>query len=69
MRDRAGRTPATEAADYVLNRLRQRGVLTGTEGPHENVLKLRPPLVISEADADLFLTVLADVLEEDGARP
>jgi 4-aminobutyrate aminotransferase-like enzyme/Ser/Thr protein kinase RdoA (MazF antagonist)/murein DD-endopeptidase MepM/ murein hydrolase activator NlpD len=69
VRDRAARTPATEAAAYTVNRLRERGVLTGTEGPQHNVLKLRPPLVITERDADLFADTLADVLREDGARP
>jgi 4-aminobutyrate aminotransferase-like enzyme len=69
VRDRASLEPATEEADYVVNRLCERGVLTGTDGPHHNVLKIRPPLVFSEADADLFLETLGDVLEEDGARP
>jgi 4-aminobutyrate aminotransferase-like enzyme len=69
VRDRATRQPASEAAAHVANRLRERGVLTGTDGPHGNVLKLRPPLVITERDADLFVSVLADILEEDGARP
>jgi 4-aminobutyrate aminotransferase-like enzyme len=69
VRDRASLEPAAEEADYVVNRLRERGVLTGTDGPHHNVLKIRPPLVCLEEDADLFLETLADVLEEDGARP
>ena len=37
-----------------MNRLRERGVLTGTDGPHHNVLKLRPPLVFSDEDAGLL---------------
>ena len=57
-----------EQAAYVVNRLRERGVLAGTDGPHHNVLKLRPPLVFSEEDADLLLETLDAVLEEDGAR-
>jgi 4-aminobutyrate aminotransferase-like enzyme/Ser/Thr protein kinase RdoA (MazF antagonist) len=69
VRDRVTLEPATEEAAYVVNRLRERGVLTGTDGPHHNVLKLRPPLVFSEDDADLFLETLDAVLEEDGARP
>ncbi len=69
VRDRASLEPATEEADYVANRLRERGVLTGTDGPHHNVLKLRPPLVLSEDDARLLLGTLHEVLEEDGARP
>jgi 4-aminobutyrate aminotransferase-like enzyme/Ser/Thr protein kinase RdoA (MazF antagonist) len=69
VRDRETREPAGDEASYVVNRLRERGILTGTDGPHENVLKLRPPLVISETDVDLFVRTLDDVLGEDPVRP
>jgi 4-aminobutyrate aminotransferase-like enzyme len=69
VRDRVSLEPAVDEADYVVNRLRERSVLTGTDGPHHNVLKIRPPLVFSEVDADLFLETLGEVLEEDGSRP
>jgi 4-aminobutyrate aminotransferase-like enzyme len=68
VRDRESLEPATEEAEYVVNRLRERGVLTGTDGLHHNVLKIRPPLVFSEEDADLFLETLEAVLREDGSR-
>jgi 4-aminobutyrate aminotransferase-like enzyme/Ser/Thr protein kinase RdoA (MazF antagonist) len=68
VRDRATLEPATAQAAYVANRLRERGVLTGTDGPFESVLKLRPPLCFSEDDAALFLAVLDEVLQEDGAK-
>jgi 4-aminobutyrate aminotransferase-like enzyme len=38
-------------------------------GPHDNVLKIRPPLVLAEADADLFVSTLDDILDEDSIRP
>jgi hypothetical protein len=69
VRDRTSLDPAGEEAAYVVNRLRERGVLTGTDGPHHNVLKLRPPLVFTEEDADLLVETLDAVLAEDGARP
>jgi 4-aminobutyrate aminotransferase-like enzyme/Ser/Thr protein kinase RdoA (MazF antagonist) len=69
VRDGATREPATEEADYVVNRLRERGILAGTDGPHHNVIKLRPPLIFSEADADLFAETLDSILEEDAAQP
>ena len=69
VRDRATRAPAPEEANYVVNRLRDCGILTGTDGPHHNVLKLRPPLIFSEADADLFLETLDAILGEDAAQP
>jgi len=67
--DRATRKAATEQASYICNRLRERGILTGTDGPWHNVLKLRPPLIFSDADAELFVTCLEATLEEDCAQP
>jgi 4-aminobutyrate aminotransferase-like enzyme/Ser/Thr protein kinase RdoA (MazF antagonist) len=67
--NRATREPAPLQASYVVNRLREGGILTGTDGPHHNVLKLRPPLIFSQADADLFITALDAVLSEDPAQP
>jgi 4-aminobutyrate aminotransferase-like enzyme len=67
--NRETREPAPRQASYVVNRLRERGILTGTDGPHHNVIKLRPPLIFSEADADLFFTTLDSVLSEDAAQP
>ncbi|HEX4545132.1 MAG TPA: aminotransferase class III-fold pyridoxal phosphate-dependent enzyme, partial [Candidatus Acidoferrum sp.] len=45
--DRETREPAPLEAAYLVNRLRDCGILTGTDGPHHNVIKLRPPLVFS----------------------
>jgi 4-aminobutyrate aminotransferase-like enzyme len=67
--DRETRQAATQQAAYVVNRLRDRGILTGTDGPHHNVIKLRPPLVFSREDADLFVQTLDAVLGEDEAQP
>ena len=63
------REPAPLEAAYVVNRLRECGILTGTDGPHHNVIKLRPPLVFTEKDADLFVGTLGVILEEDAAEP
>jgi 4-aminobutyrate aminotransferase-like enzyme/Ser/Thr protein kinase RdoA (MazF antagonist) len=67
--DRTTREPAPLQASYVVNRLRDCGILTGTDGPHHNVIKLRPPLVFTEADADLFVQTLDAILQEDAAQP
>lgn len=67
--DREARTPAPLQAGYVVNRLRESGILTGTDGPHHNVIKLRPPLIISESDADLLTTALENILAEDSTQP
>jgi 4-aminobutyrate aminotransferase-like enzyme len=67
--DRSTRAPAPNQASYVVNRLRERGILAGTDGPHHNVIKLRPPLIFSQADADLFVSTLDSILAEDPAQP
>jgi 4-aminobutyrate aminotransferase-like enzyme/Ser/Thr protein kinase RdoA (MazF antagonist)/murein DD-endopeptidase MepM/ murein hydrolase activator NlpD len=67
--DRETREPAPLQASYLVNRLRDCGILTGTDGPHHNVIKLRPPLVFSESDADFFARTLDDILGEDAAQP
>ena len=67
--DRESREAAPLQASYVVNRLRDCGILAGTDGPHHNVIKLRPPLVFSEADADLFVKTLDGILQEDPAQP
>jgi len=67
--DRSTREPAPLQASYVVNRLRESGILTGTDGPHHNVIKLRPPLVFTEKDAELFVQTLQAILGEDAAQP
>ena len=51
-----------EQAQAIKERLVARGVLISTDGPNDDVLKIKPPLVISEADCDRFLEALCDVL-------
>ena len=67
--DPVARSAATAQAAYVVNRLRECGILTGTDGPFDNVLKLRPPLIISEREVDIFTEALRTVLAEDSAQP
>ena len=45
-------------------RLRHRGVLIGRDGPDNNVLKIKPPMVISKEDIDYFIRELDYVLQE-----
>jgi 4-aminobutyrate aminotransferase-like enzyme len=61
--------PASLQASYVVNRLRERGILAGTDGPHHNVIKLRPPLIFTQENADLFNETLDGILSEDAALP
>lgn len=68
VRDRETLTPAAREATYIVNRLRDLGILTGIDGPHHNVIKLRGPLVVGDDDVDRALARFDRVLGEDGAR-
>ncbi|CAN7450927.1 aspartate aminotransferase family protein [Rhizobium sp. LjRoot254] len=60
--DRAEKTPAADVATRVINQMRERGVLMGKLGIHQNATKIRPPMPFSKENADFMLSVLDDVL-------
>lgn len=64
VKDRDTLEPAGAEAEFVINRMREEGVLIGTEGPHGNVLKIRPPMPFAAADAETLRRVLDSVLSE-----
>lgn len=66
--DPRARTPWAAGASYLVNRLAERGILTGTDGPDHNVVKLRGPMVVGEADADRLGAVLEEILGETPFR-
>jgi len=51
-----------EDAHRVVNQMRERGILMGTEGPLHNVIKIRPPMPFSEADANRLVSTLDEAL-------
>ena len=65
VRDRETLEPAAAEAAYVVERMRDHGILLSTDGPLHNVLKMKPPLVFSEADADRVVAAYDRVLGED----
>ena len=55
---------ATEICAYVKNRMRDHRILIGSEGPKDNILKIRPPLTIDQQDIGMLITILDKVLAE-----
>jgi 4-aminobutyrate aminotransferase-like enzyme len=66
--DRTTREPAPARAARAKERLRDHRILLSTDGPMDNVLKIKPPLVFTRSDADRLISVLDRVLREDGIR-
>jgi 4-aminobutyrate aminotransferase-like enzyme/Ser/Thr protein kinase RdoA (MazF antagonist) len=64
VRDREKRTPATEETTQLIERVKLDGILLSEEGPHHNVLKIKPPMQFKETDADLLLGAVDRALYE-----
>jgi 4-aminobutyrate aminotransferase-like enzyme/Ser/Thr protein kinase RdoA (MazF antagonist) len=58
------RQPAPWVASYIINRMRDLGVLLSTDGPDHNVLKIKPPMVFNDDDVTVLTDRLAEVLGE-----
>jgi 4-aminobutyrate aminotransferase-like enzyme/Ser/Thr protein kinase RdoA (MazF antagonist) len=62
VKDRNTLAPAVQKASEMVNRLKNRGILLGTDGPFNNIIKIKPPMVITRQDADMFIRVFDDAL-------
>jgi len=60
--DRGTKAPATAETKRLVNRMRERGVLISRIGPHDNILKIRPPMPFSKQHADLLIDTLDGVM-------
>jgi len=62
--EREGMTPDARLAAVVCDRMLDAGVIVQPTGDHKNVLKIKPPMVITTVDADFFVAALDRVLGE-----
>ena len=65
VRDKETLEPATEEANFIVNNMRKKRILLGTDGPHHNVLKIRPPMPFNRKNAESLLSTLAEILHEN----
>jgi alanine-glyoxylate transaminase / (R)-3-amino-2-methylpropionate-pyruvate transaminase len=62
VKDRKTKEPAKAETASVLELARQRGLLIGKGGLHGNVLRIKPPMCLSNDDADFLADCLDEVL-------
>lgn len=62
--DRTARTPDAALTRDLCERLRQLGVIMQPTGDHGNVLKIKPPLVVSAGEVDFFVAMVDRALTE-----
>lgn len=64
VKDRTGKAPAKEECVRVFERCRELGLLIGKGGLYGNVLRIKPPMCLTAADADFMLDVLDTAFAE-----
>ena len=57
--------PETEKANYLVNRMKELGVLMSNDGLDKNVIKIKPPLIFSIKDSKKLIMLLEKVFSED----
>lgn len=62
VKDHQRRTPATAEAQHVIYKMKEKRVLLSADGPHRNVLKIKPPMCFSEEDAKFLVDQLDGIL-------
>jgi acetylornithine/succinyldiaminopimelate/putrescine aminotransferase len=58
---KAGKQPAPHAAGYIKEAMVARRVLLAVDGPHANVIKIKPPMVFAEPEVNHLIAVLDQV--------
>ena len=61
----AQKKPLPKQTDYLINRMKDHGILMSSDGLDHNVLKIKPPLVFSKENAQQLLWYLRKILSED----
>lgn len=64
VRDTITKIPAVPEINIIVNKMKERGFLLSTDGPLHNVLKIKPPMPFSKANAKSFCENLEQVINE-----
>ncbi|XP_017825854.3 ethanolamine-phosphate phospho-lyase isoform X4 [Callithrix jacchus] len=62
VKDHQKRTPATAEAQHIIYKMKEKRVLLSADGPHRNVLKIKPPMCFTEEDAKFMVHQLDGIL-------
>ncbi len=57
-------TPAADEAHTIVNKMKEKGVLLSTDGPDHNVIKIKPPMVFNQENANELVNKLNETLAE-----
>jgi ethanolamine-phosphate phospho-lyase len=63
--ERTTRAPDAACAEHVMTHCRTHaGVLVSTDGPHRNVIKVKPPMCFTHEDGDTLVAAIDHALDD-----
>jgi 4-aminobutyrate aminotransferase-like enzyme len=57
--------PLAKKTDYMVNRMKEFGILMSSDGPQQNVIKIKPPLTFTKENAQEVVFYLHKIFGED----
>ena len=60
--NKESKDPNTALASLVQNKLKEKGMMVGTDGPFVNVIKVKPPICFTEENADELVRAIDEIL-------
>ena len=64
VKDHSSLEPASKEAELLVEGMLSRNILLSIDGPRKNVIKIKPPMVISKNDVDRTIKSLNEVLKD-----
>lgn len=58
VKDKKSKEPNVEATLEIFEKTKEYGILVGKGGSYGNVLRIKPPMIITKNDVDFALSVL-----------
>ncbi|KKM85683.1 hypothetical protein LCGC14_1286650 [marine sediment metagenome] len=62
VKTKESKNPSSEFCYYIVEQMREKGILLSVDGPDHNVIKIKPPLVFSRENADELISKLKLIL-------
>ena len=56
--------PLKENTSYLVNEMKNNGILLSSDGPNHNVIKIKPPMVFSSENASFLVDKLDSILKK-----
>ncbi|KAG5876697.1 hypothetical protein JTB14_025822 [Gonioctena quinquepunctata] len=64
VQDRETRMPDTQCAKFVLQRMKEEHILISLDGPYNNIIKMKPPMVFTKENVDEVVSTLDRIFKE-----